>query len=306
MPISGPFSSNYRPKFSGHETFPLRYTWIPKVTQILEGNNSDYKITNNVLSPEQGIIEFGVGRNMVKSIDYWAQVTGIIERNKEGRILTNFGKQVFKIHDPYLENISSIWLLHWKLASQPQLTTWYYVFNYLNSLSFTKEELINEITRLSKELSWPLASENTIKRDIDVFVRSYTLSKDKRDNFNEDSFECPLSELGLVRPSMNKDNYDIHSGNKQSLSPSVLAYAVYDYASKNNEHLIPLERLCSDFGSPGKVFRMDENSMIKVLSEIDQISNGMINYSETAGHKQISINSMIATPEALIKEIFND
>ena len=41
-----------------------------------------------------------------------------------------------------------------EISLQPQLTTWYYVFNYLNSLSFTKEELINEITRLSKELSW--------------------------------------------------------------------------------------------------------------------------------------------------------
>ena len=57
-----------------------------------------------------------------------------------------------------------------------------------------------------------------------------------------------------------------------------------------------MERLCSDFGSQGKVFRMDENSMIKVLSEIDQISNGMINYSETAGHKQIKSIRMIATP----------
>tara|TARA_B100001093_G_C26813319_1_gene1008513 strand:+ start:944 stop:1861 length:918 start_codon:yes stop_codon:yes gene_type:complete len=304
MPISGPFSSNYKPKFSGHETFPLRYTWIPKITQKLKGNNSDYKTTSHIFNHDQGIMEFGVGKNMVKSIDYWSQVTGITERNNEGRILTQFGNQVFKIHDPFIENISSIWLLHWKLASRPQLTTWYYVFNYLNSLSFTKEELNHEIIRLTKELIWTNSSENTIKRDIDVFIRSYTLSRDKKNNFNEDSFECPLSELGLIRNSMNKDAFDIHSGAKQSLSPAVVAYAVYEYASLRNESLIPLERLCSDFGSPGKVFRVDENSMIKILSEIDQTSQGMISYSETAGNKQIRVNSMLATPEALLERIY--
>jgi len=304
MPISGPFSSNYKPRFSGHETFPLRYTWIPKITQHLQGNKKDYETTSQILNPDHGIIEFGVGKNMVKAIDFWAQFTGVLERNKDGRILSQFGKQVFKEYDPYLENISSIWLLHWKLASQSQLTTWFYVFNYLNSLSFTKEELFHEIIRLTKELQWPSSSENIIKRDIDVFVRSYTLSKDKKNNFSEESFECPLSELGLIRPSMNKDTFDLHSGNKQSLTAAVLAYAVYDYATARNEQLIPLERLCSDFGSPGKVFRMDENSMIKVLSEIEKTSKGMLIYSETAGHKQIKINTMMATPEALIKGIY--
>ena len=44
--------------------------------------------------------------------------------------------------------------------------------------------------------------------------------------------------------------------------------------------------------------------MIKMLSEIDQTSKGMLAYSETAGHKQIQINTMMATPEALIKRIY--
>ena len=304
MPISGPFSSNYKPRFSGHETFPLRYTWIPKLTQELEGNDKDIKKTSQIFSPDLGIIEFGVGRNMVKSIEHWAKVTDILESTSKGRKLTEFGKQVFKVHDPYLENIASIWLLHWKLASKPQLTTWYYVFNYLNSLTFTKDELVNEIIRLSKEMNWTLSSENTIKRDIDVFVRSYTLTKDKKNNFTEDSFECPLSELGLIRPSMNKDSFDIQTGEKQSLSPAVVAYAVYDYAMSRNEHLIPLERLCSDYGSPGKVFRVNENTMIKILSDIEQNTKGMLTYSETAGHKQIQVNTMLATDVALIKGIY--
>ena len=304
MPISGPFSSNYKPRFSGHETFPLRYTWIPKLTQELEGNDKDIKKTSQIFSPDLGIIEFGVGRNMVKSIEHWAKVTDILESTSKGRKLTEFGKQVYKVHDPYLENIASIWLLHWKLASKPQLTTWYYVFNYLNSLTFTKDELVNEIIRLSKEMNWTLSSENTIKRDIDVFVRSYTLTKDKKNNFTEDSFECPLSELGLIRPSMNKDSFDIQTGEKQSLSPAVVAYAVYDYAMSRNEHLIPLERLCSDYGSPGKVFRVNENTMIKILSDIEQNTKGMLTYSETAGHKQIQVNTMLATDAALIKGIY--
>ncbi|MDB4184083.1 DUF4007 family protein [Alphaproteobacteria bacterium] len=300
--ISGPFSTKYKPKFSGHETFPLRYPWIPKITEKLNGNNTDFEKTKYLLEADNGIIEFGVGRNMVKSIEHWAKVTGILEQSSEGKKLSKFGKSVFKNYDPYLENHSSIWLLHWQLGSNPQLTTWFYIFNYLNSVSFTKEQIIMEMMQLTKDLNWIFSSENTIKRDVDVFIRSYTHLKDKKNNYNEESFESPLSELGIIKHSSVKNSYDLILGNKKFLDPKVIAYSVFDYGYRLNQMIIPLDKICSDYGSPGRVFKIDENSMISILSDIKQHSNGLLNYSETAGHKQIILD--VASHKELIENIY--
>ena len=46
-------------------------------------------------------------------------------------------------------------------------------------------------------------SANTIKRDIDCFMRTYTFSN-KKGEVTEDSIECPLAELGLIFSTYSK------------------------------------------------------------------------------------------------------
>ena len=48
-------------------------------------------------------------------------------------------------------------------------------------------------------------SFNTIKRDLDCFMRTYTFST-KKGEITEDSIECPLAELGLIFPTFQKVN----------------------------------------------------------------------------------------------------
>ena len=144
------------------------------------------------------IVNFGMGMNMVKSMRHWGIFTKVCDTNFE---LTNFGQQVFaseKSFDPYLENVSTLWLLHWTLVSNPELTTWYYAFNYFESVAFDREKLTNDITAISKFSKWSGASDNTIKRDVDCFIRTYTVST-KKGEITEDSLECPLAELNLIR-----------------------------------------------------------------------------------------------------------
>ena len=54
------------PKFSGHETFPLRHGWLEK------GYHAVVKEEKNPFLEDDAIAEFGVGKNMVNSIRYWA------------------------------------------------------------------------------------------------------------------------------------------------------------------------------------------------------------------------------------------
>ena len=133
---------------------------------------------------------------MVKSIRHWSIATKICDKDFK---ITNFGKMIFskeKSYDPYLEKSETLWLLHWMLASDPTLTTWYYIFNYHPSIIINKDKLLGEIVSIGKFSKWKGMSSNTIKRDIDCFIRTYTFSN-KKGEVTEDSIECPLAELGL-------------------------------------------------------------------------------------------------------------
>ena len=39
--LRGPLgNNNYKPKFSGHDTFPFRFTWLPKLVNYIEDGKS--------------------------------------------------------------------------------------------------------------------------------------------------------------------------------------------------------------------------------------------------------------------------
>src|SRR5437879_10801917 len=65
---------NYR--FSGHETFPCRYAWLPKAYRALDGDPA------GLSDDEQAMVDLGVGKNMVRAIRFWVQASGIAVSSK--------------------------------------------------------------------------------------------------------------------------------------------------------------------------------------------------------------------------------
>ena len=64
------------------------------------------------------MVRLGVGKNMVRAIKFWAEMSGMIRfHEQEGGQVTPLGIQILghEGHDPYLENIQTLWLIHWKL-----------------------------------------------------------------------------------------------------------------------------------------------------------------------------------------------
>ena len=177
--LRGPLgNSKYKPKFSGHDTFPFRFAWLTKIVHYIEDGNIK-KIKEFEQNKLDTIADFGVGLNMVKSIRHWSIATKVCDKEFN---LTEFGKKIFskkKSFDPYLEKSETLWLLHWMLASDPMLTTWYYIFNYHPSIIINKDNIINELISIGKFSKWKGLSPNTIKRDLDCFTRTYTFSSKK-------------------------------------------------------------------------------------------------------------------------------
>ena len=67
-------SEKYSPKFSGHETFPLRFGWLKKAYDAVEASNVQDE-QQNPFRDEAAIAKFGVGKNMVASMQHWAERT---------------------------------------------------------------------------------------------------------------------------------------------------------------------------------------------------------------------------------------
>ena len=72
-------SEKYSPKFSGHETFPLRFGWLKKAYDAVEPSKAQDEQQNPFKTG--GIAKFGVGKNMVasmriglKSLDLWQKI----------------------------------------------------------------------------------------------------------------------------------------------------------------------------------------------------------------------------------------
>ena len=280
--LRGPLGkAKYKPKFSGHDTFPFRYAWLTKIVHYLEDGDIK-KIKEFEKYKLQTMSEFGVGLNMVKSMRHWSQVTKVCDKNFQ---LTEFGKFIFskkKAADPYLEKSETLWLLHWMIASDPNLTTWFYLFNYHPSLIVNREQVINELVQIGNFSKWKGVSPNTIKRDVDCFIRTYLVTH-KKGEITEDSIECPLAELGLLQQTYTKNEFELHKGPKSSLSQGIFEFALYDYWSKQNNQIITFEKLMYDFGSPGKVFQLDEKSLEEYLDNMAQSSNKVFQFDKGAG-----------------------
>ena len=128
--------------FSGHETFPFRYTWLSKGVHKLQEHP-------NLFSQEDAMVILGVGKNMVRSIKHWCETLELISNPSRGEyVVTPLANKLLSRDgwDPYLEDPGTLWLLHWKLASRFALgSTWYLAFTRWGAPHFTKEQLSNWI-----------------------------------------------------------------------------------------------------------------------------------------------------------------
>ena len=305
-----------KPAFSGHETFPFRYGWITKILTYFNDNNSDNELSRDLTlkGDEREIMEamkeFGVGKNMISSMKFWAEKSALLENiPKKGWALTSVGKTVAK-YDPYLDYPESLWLIHWNLCSKvKQTTTFYYAFNHYNSLELTKDSIQKPLIQLSKDGEWKSASDKSIQRDVDVFFRTYVMSKSKNNVIAEDTFECPLTELGIIQESPTRLSYEFVINEKQTLSNYIFAYALDDFWNNNygDQSTMSVDRISYDSGSPGKVFKIDEQSISLRLNNIEKITNGYFQWTETAGMYQLIRNeSKKFDPVSFLDKAYNN
>jgi hypothetical protein len=280
-------SSKYKPQFAGHETFYLRYGWLKKAYDAVNSYDGDAR---NAFTNDSAIATFGVGKNMVSSIRFWAHAFGIIRSIEGEAVTTELGDLLFSEDglDPYIENMSTLWLLHWNLITDPKHTSVHWLFNYFNEGGFDKEALIETLLRLSVMQEWRTSSPTTVKNDIAVLLNTYGSDKNTKKKGKEDAITSPLAELGLIK-NAHGNRYHLGWGQKPSLKDGVFLYALCDFWNNHFSEVNTLnfQSILLDVGSPGRAFLMDENDLAHRLSDIEKDTKGLIVWSETAGLKQL-------------------
>jgi hypothetical protein len=279
-------------KFSGHQTFAFRYGWLEKgVRAVAE--------CPTVFSEEDALVRLGVGKNMVESIRHWCLVTQLVEEDPEvkrnnGRFLTvsPIARKLLQDGgwDPFLEDDASLWLIHWLLVSNPEIcTTWQIAFTLFQRPDFTKNELVGYMAAFAQKQSLKI-KESSLARDVDCFVRTYTPAKTvAKQTIAEETFDCPLQELNLIHPSPDGELYRFAIGTKPTLPVAIFGFALGQYfeSVRSGQSTLGVQECLYGPGSPGQAFKLDENSLIEHLEELEKLTRGKIVLDETAGVKQI-------------------
>lgn len=271
-----------RPQFAGHETFPLRLLWLKKAFDAVKDGAAA-----GTFQEHDAIARFGVGRNMAVAMRFWALASGFVEERDRLLHPSSFGRLILSDdgHDPYLERTATIWLAHWSVASEPVYTTTaYYAFNALTGIEFDPSSLLTQMEALVESKGWR-ATRGTLKRDIEVFLRSYVRRSEGQ---TDDAAEPLLAELGLIREARFGGWYEFVHGPKPSLPDGIFAYALSRFWEKRGgSTAITAERICYEAGSPGRVFKLDEDSIVTRLMGLESLTKGAWVWTDTAGLRQI-------------------
>ena len=264
-------------RFSGHQTFALRNGWLEKGYAFIKLNND--------FSDEAAVVKLGVGKNMVDSIKYWCEMAGIVRDNK----VTGFGEKLLSESlgwDPYLEDLGSWWLLHWKMMSHNDYSTsGTALFSGVRKLEFVKNDVVDAALAMVYD-KHKKPSERVVMRDVDCYLRSYCKPRRRNANaFREDGFVCPLQELGLIQAMPENEVYGFAGGWKKSLPSEVIGYALSEYFMAANTKVMSIQNVLYQEGSPGQVFMLDEDSLIGAIKDLQssQDYRGYFDYSESAG-----------------------
>jgi hypothetical protein len=302
-------------RISGHESFPCRYTWLSKAVRGLDADPRLFA------DDEQAMVNLGVGKNMVRSIRFWSLATGmaVVESKGAAPVLTDLavsllGKRGF---DPFLEDRRTLWLLHWNLSTNAQtpLLAWDYFLNRWQEPELTPSMAMRALEKVASGQD-DRASRATLEQHFDTFLHTYVPTRGRKGDVQEDNLDCPLVELQLIIKAGDRET-DSSSGKREPIyvfrreeKPDITAelfiYCLNDFWQKQHasEATLPLRDVAHGYGSPGQIFKLAEDDTRARVEDLNQRSEGLFSYAESANLQQIRRTGR-AKPSNLLKAIYS-
>ncbi len=274
-------------KFRAHDTFFIRKGWLSKGMRCVH-DKPDVFVDRN----ENPMDVLGIGANMVKALRYWLQAVGVTSEPTRGRRIqgfTDLGIRIFE-NDRYIEELGTLYLLQFELASnEAEATAWYFFFNEFSMSEFTREDFVEALQKYIKMKgdggNYALRSLND---DFACIINTYLPRYKSNPNkvSPENNIDCPFGELGLVDVlSKRKKTYKKSVPVASTINPWVALAVIVSNAGERRE--ISLNELLTAPRNIGRVFNLDSITMLNILYRIEKL--GLIRINRTAGLDVINI-----------------
>ena len=273
--------------FSGHESFPCKSLWLKK--------GYDFVVAGNDFNSAEAVIGLGVGKNMVASIRFWLKAFGITENDQ----LTWLGNYLFgesKGKDKYLEDIATLWLLHFNLVFSEEATLYkMFFFGVQRERShFEREQVLTYVKlRMVEAGKMTLFNENTVKKDIGVLLQNYTLPRKPQSN---EDYSSLLIDLDLIRQSSEGKGYYFNVDGKRKVTKEIFLYGLLKLKEVEGDNTIAFDTIQERIGL---VFCMQDYETIEMLKQLANEYSQNFAYSDVAGIKQVQFTKDLDVKQVL-------
>jgi hypothetical protein len=306
--------------YTGHESFPLRISWLPKAVAALEAGIDPFT------DPREGMTRLGLGKNMIQSLNYWVVVTGLARKTDDGLRLTNFAEHTLARgsgHDPFLENTQTLWLLHWNLCQgwteegrSRRPYAWHYFANLLTEDDFVPSTTIERYTAgpLSRSTGKELSCA-TLRQHFEIFVKTYVAGTAKGARSTpEDALDSPLTTLGLIRESgdqrmlsgKREPIYRVSNAAKPTILAETFRHCLHEWWTTNHpdEQTLTIRQVTTDDNSPGRCFRLPESAVHETLKNLTTAFPKEFQISESRQQRTVS-RFVKSRPTTTLKAIYH-
>ena len=275
-----------RPIFSGHESFACKSHWLKRGYDFVRGENN--------FNDDDAVVRLGVGKNMVASIKFWLKAIGLLGNDAKPEAIADYLFNDEDGKDPYLEDVGTLWLLHFLLIYTDYATIYKTTFvDYHRQRNIVeKSKLQNYIKHVCfDETGYKnLYNDNTVKRDIGVMLHNYCAKNGSNVNVEDsNSLFAPLNLICEIEKDIYRFNYDTRS----DVPSLIFLYALLEKFSDRSS--ISFE----DIAELALIFCLTNNDLLEIINHLCDLYPSEIVFSDVAGIKELQFRATLNPTEVL-------
>lgn len=278
--------------FSGHESFPCKTLWLKK--------GYDFVVQGKDFNRPEAVIYLGVGKNMVASIRYWLRVFGLCEGDQP----TWLGNYLFDDangKDKYIEDMATLWLLHFHLVFNQFATLYHMVFcGYQKGhTQFDRDQIATyvklEMIEADKQSTY---NENTVRKDIAVLMQNYALPRKAQSN---EDFSSMLIDLDLIRQTAEGKGYYFNIEGKRNVEKEIFLYALLMLKEREGDNTLSYDTIQDEIGL---TFCMQDIETIEMLKLLSKDYSQYVSYNDNAGIRIVQFTNDL-NKERVLNDYYN-
>lgn len=273
--------------FSGHESFPCKTLWLKK--------GYDFVVHDKDFNNPEAVIDLGVGKNMVASIRYWLKVFGLCQNDQP----TWLGNYLFNDEDgrdPYMEDLATLWILHFHLVFNQDATLYNLFFcGYQKGhTQFEREQIVTYVKLNMVEANkQTVFNENTVKKDVSVLIQNYALPR-KYQSYED--FSSLLIDLDLIRQNTEGKGYYVNIDGKRKVAKEIFMYALLVLKEQEGDNTISYDTVQDKVGL---TFCMQDYETIEMLKLLANEYSDYMSYNDNAGIRMIQFTQNLGKEQVL-------